>query len=69
MEQIVLQNGQGVKYISPPMNAPLSVAERKRAERTRMRALGLVLRQFWVHPKDWPRVQRYLERISRRRTQ
>lgn len=39
-----------------------SPAQRKRAERERMRALGFVLRQFWVHPKDWPLVQRYLER-------
>jgi len=33
-----------------------SVAERKRDERERMRKSGFVLRQFWVHPKDWPRV-------------
>lgn len=40
-----------------------SVAERKRDERDRMRDRGFVLRQFWVHPKDWPRVQKYLLRI------
>jgi len=27
-----------------------------------MRRAGFVLRQFWVHPKDWPLVQRYLKR-------
>jgi hypothetical protein len=41
--------------------------ERKRDERARMRARGFVLRQFWVHPKDWPRVQRYLQRVNKRR--
>lgn len=44
-----------------------SAAERKRAERTRMRAEGYVLRQFWVHPKDWDRVQRYLLMVNKRR--
>ncbi len=42
-------------------------AQRKRDERERMRALGLVLRQFWVHPQDWPRVQKYLARGTTRR--
>jgi hypothetical protein len=42
-------------------------AERKRDERTRMRAEGYVLRQFWVHPKDWVRVQTYLRRVNKRR--
>jgi len=45
----------------------MSVNERKAAERERMRARGFVLRQIWVHPKDWPRVQTYLERVMRRR--
>lgn len=47
-----------------PMN---SAAERKRAERARMRAKGYILRQFWVHPKDWALVQKYLLRVNRRR--
>lgn len=42
-------------------------AERKRDERERMRDSGYVLRQFWVHPKDWPLVQRYLLRVNKRR--
>jgi hypothetical protein len=41
-------------------------AERKRDERTRMRAKGLVLRQFWVHPKDWAKVQAFLIRLLKR---
>lgn len=44
-----------------------SAAERKRDERERMRARGFVLRQFWVHPKDWERVQMYLARVNKRR--
>jgi len=42
-------------------------AERKRDERKRMRKAGFVLRQFWVHPKDWARVAKYLQRIKRSR--
>lgn len=42
-------------------------AERKRDERDRMRADGFVLRQFWVHPKDWERARTYLRRINKRR--
>jgi hypothetical protein len=38
-------------------------AERKRDERKRMRKAGYVLRQFWVHPRDWLRVQKYLQRF------
>jgi hypothetical protein len=39
-------------------------AERKRDERKRMRKAGFVLRQFWIHPKDWARVAKYLRRIK-----
>jgi hypothetical protein len=45
-----------------------SPAERKADERARMRAAGFVLRQFWVHPKDWGRVQAYLKRVKKART-
>ena len=31
-------------------------ARKKREERQRMRERGFVLRQLWVHPKDWPTV-------------
>jgi hypothetical protein len=44
-----------------------TAAERKQDERERMRARGFVLRQVWVHPKDWPRVQKYLDRVKKRR--
>lgn len=47
--------------------SPQSVVERKRAERARMRERGYVQRSFWVHPQDWPRVQRYLLAVNRRR--
>jgi hypothetical protein len=49
------------------MSAAKTVAERKADERERMRARGYVLRQFWIHPKDWERVQKYLQRINRER--
>ena len=44
-----------------------SDAERKRDERDRMRERGYVQKQFWCHPQDWPRVQRYLLAVNRRR--
>lgn len=44
-----------------------SANERKAAERERMRSKGYVLRQFWVHPKDWELVQKYLLRVNKRR--
>jgi hypothetical protein len=47
--------------------APKSDAERKRAERVRMRERGYVLKQFWVHPEDWPQIAKYLDRINKQR--
>lgn len=44
-----------------------SATERKADERERMRARGFVLRQFWVHPNDWERVQAYLLKIRKAR--
>lgn len=49
------------------MSAAKTATERKADERERMRARGYVLRQFWIHPKDWERVQKYLQRINRER--
>ena len=49
------------------MSPAKTVNERKADERARKRALGYVLRQFWIHPKDWERVQKYLQRINRER--
>jgi hypothetical protein len=37
-----------------------SNAERQKGWRDRMRKAGLVLRQVWVHPEDWPAVKRYI---------
>lgn len=44
-----------------------NAAARKRAERDRMRTDGYVLRQFWVHPRDWPLVSKYLSRVRKNR--
>ncbi len=46
---------------------PKSPAERKADERRRMRERGYVLKQFWVHQNDWPRVQKSLRRTMRER--
>jgi hypothetical protein len=46
-----------------------SNAERQSAFRERMRKLGLVLRQVWVHPLDWADVKRYAERKRQQRTE
>jgi hypothetical protein len=43
-----------------------AAAARKRLERERMRADGYVLRQIWVRPADWPRVERYVARVRGR---
>lgn len=44
-----------------------AAAKWKRDERARMRLAGYVAKQVWVHKKDWDRVQRYLERVNKRR--
>ena len=49
------------------MTKPRTDAERKRDERKRMRDRGYILRSVWVHAQDWPRVQKYLERVAKRR--
>ncbi len=49
------------------MSAARTASERKADERARMRLAGFVLRQFWIHPKDWERVQTYLLRVNKRR--
>lgn len=41
--------------------------QRKADERERMRAAGYVLRQVWVHPKDWERVKKYIALVRKRR--
>lgn len=42
-------------------------AERKQAERDRMRKAGFVLQQYWVHPDDRARVRNYIERLNKGR--
>lgn len=54
----------GVAFL---MAAAKTAAERKQDERERMRARGFVLRQVWVHPKDWERVKAYLARVNNAR--
>lgn len=44
-----------------------TASERKAAERERMRKRGYILRQFWVHPQDWERVQKYLLAVNKKR--
>lgn len=49
------------------MSAAKTPAERKQDERDRMRALGFVLRQAWVHEDDVERFTKYVERLRKRR--
>ncbi len=49
------------------VSAAKTAAERKQAERDRMRALGFVLRQAWVHEDDVERFAKYVERLRKRR--
>lgn len=44
-----------------------SDAERKRDERQRMRAKGLVLVQVWVHPENRERLRKYVARLNKQR--
>jgi hypothetical protein len=44
-----------------------SNAERQKSFRDRMKRLGFVLRQVWVHPLDWADVKRYAERKRQQR--
>lgn len=44
-----------------------SNAQRQQVMRERMRSLGFVLRQMWVHPADWEAVKKYVERLRKRR--
>lgn len=37
-----------------------SSAARQAEMRDRMRKQGFVLRQLWVHPKDWEAVKKYV---------
>lgn len=41
------------------MNAK-SANERKKAERDRKKALGLVRKEIYIKPEDWEKVQRFI---------
>jgi len=41
----------------------MTSAERKRNERDRKRGSGLVLKQIWVDPDKWVRIQSAIKRI------
>jgi hypothetical protein len=47
------------------MQRPKSAAERKREERDRYRAAGLVLVQLWVRPQQREKLTRYVERLKK----
>ncbi len=36
---------------------PMTPAERKKRERDRKKELGLVSREVWAHPNDWPKIR------------
>jgi hypothetical protein len=38
-------------------------ARKKRDERKRMRAMGFILRQMWVHPQDWASVSKMVNAL------
>ncbi len=41
--------------------------ERQAKYRAKMREKGYVLKQFWVHPGDWEKVRKTIERLTRKR--
>jgi hypothetical protein len=45
--------------------AKKGAAQRKREERDRYRAAGLVAVQVWIKPKHRERLYRYVERLNR----
>lgn len=44
-----------------------TTAERMAELRQRMRGTGFVLRQVWVHPKDWKRVKTLIDQLIAKR--
>lgn len=43
-------------------------AEDQRQFRERKREAGMVLKQIFVWPKDWPAIKRYIDRLNGRKT-
>ncbi len=48
-------------------NMAQSAAERKRKERERKAELGLVRRDVWAHPGDWPEIRTLEEKLKKKR--
>lgn len=46
-------------------NKPQSSADRKKLERQRKRALGLVPKEVWCKPEDWETVKNYIEKLNK----
>jgi hypothetical protein len=50
-----------------PKPAPMTDAERKQAERDAKRAAGLVRKDVWAHPEDWPAIRALEAKLRARR--
>ena len=35
--------------------------------RERRKAAGLIKREVWVHPDDWPKIKQHIERVTSKR--
>jgi len=44
-----------------------SNTQAKRDERARKRAAGLVPKEIWPHPLDWPAIKKYIDRKANKR--
>jgi len=40
--------------------------ERKKEQRIRLRALGLVPKEIWVYPQRWEEIKKMIERINKK---
>lgn len=49
------------------MNKPNTNAARVRRRTQRMREIGLVPRQVWAHPLDWPAIEELRKRLQKAR--
>jgi len=41
-----------------------SAAEQKRIQRERKRKEGFVLKQLWVKPKSWAKIQKFIKSLA-----
>ena len=44
---------------------PKTAAERKKEERQRKRAAGLVPKEIWCYPEHWKKIESYIERLKK----